>query len=280
MKKERFDLVFGLGAACSCSRILRERRLQYASFPLDWVGDPRLDAREDLALTTATVVNGFSNWFEKENLVRATEYDSPKHIGLFDRETRLYFAHDIEQGEDLHVRYSEVRAKYERRIARLLKLLGSAGKVLIVWIADPRGCGEVGESDMKRCLEAFRKGYPGVEFRLLAANCVPGLDPEKMRILRGDGYECYSFDYRVVKTGEPTWDVRTELFGPIFDRFEVVDYRTAAEKRANAKRERARDMERFRATSALDLLVTKAKFKVYRHLKRGLERKGVRLEGL
>ena len=96
-----------------------------------------------------------------------------------------------------------------------------------------------------------------------------------MRVERGDGYECFSFDYRVVTDGEPIWEVRRDLFAPLFDRFESADYRTFAEKRANAKRERARDMERFKATSALDLLATKLKFKLYRHLKRKLERKGV-----
>ena len=38
MSRERFDFVFALGSGCACSRMLRERGLQFASFPLDWVG--------------------------------------------------------------------------------------------------------------------------------------------------------------------------------------------------------------------------------------------------
>jgi len=83
---------------------------------------------------------------------------------------------------------------------------------------------------------------------------------------------------QVFTEGERTWDVRTELFSPLLDRYEAVDYRTRAEKRANAKRERAREYEKFKATSPLDLILTKMRFKLYRHLRRRLERKGVLLQ--
>jgi hypothetical protein len=36
-KHERYDLAFSLGAACSCSVALRRAKLQFASFPLDWI---------------------------------------------------------------------------------------------------------------------------------------------------------------------------------------------------------------------------------------------------
>lgn len=275
MKKERFDLVFALGAGCSCSMMLREKGLQMASFPLDWAGTTHFGASGDIRAKTDIIIDGFGNWFRKENLVRAVEYDSPKFLGYFDRGTKLYFTHDFAVGTDLEREYSSACAKYERRISRFLGLLSGARRVLAVWINDPRVKGEVTEDDMRYCLDAFRGAYPQTEFRILAVNCVHGVKPEAMRTERGEGYECFAFDYRVVTEGEPTWEVRRDLFAPLLERFEVVDYRTRAERRANAKRERARDMERFKATSALDLLATKLKFKLYRHLKRKLERKGV-----
>ena len=277
--KQRFDFIFGLGAGCSCSRMLRERGLQFASFPLDWVGDPCLDAGEDLRWTANLAASGFKNWFEKENLERDTQYDSPKHISFYDRNVKLYFAHDFEQGGDFDKEYPLAKAKYDRRIERFDLLLSKARKALAIWIADPRGRGAVGADDMQCALSAFRRAYPKTEFMVLATNCVPGLRPEETRVERGDGWEIFSFDYRVVTEGNPTWDIRTELFSPILDRFEAVDYRTRAEKRANALRERKREYVRFNATSPMDLFITKLRFKLYRHLKRRLERKGV-LEGL
>ena len=280
MKKERFDFVFALGAGCSCSMMLREKDLQMLSFPLDWVGTPSLGASRDIRTRVDIIVGGFKNWFLKENLERSPEYDSPKFLGYLDRGTGFYFTHDIAVGSDLESGYPAASAKYARRIERFLKILSGARRVLAVWIKDPRIPGEVNADDMRYCVDAFRMAYPGSDFKVIAVNCVPGLGAESMRVERGDGYECYSFDYRVVTEGEPTWEVRRDLFAPMLERFSSADYRTREEKRANARRERARDMERFKATSALDLLVTKIRFKVYRHLKRGLERKGVALGGL
>ena len=243
MRKERFDLVFPLGAGCSCSIMLREKGLQLASFPLDWVGNVDLSASSGIRATTDILVGGFRNWFARENVERAPAYDSPNFLGYFDRGTRLYFTHDIAVGSDLERGYPSASAKYARRIDRFLKLLAGARRVLAVWVGDPRMEGAVDEGDIRYCLDAFQRAYPRAEFRVMAANCVHGLRFEEMRVLRGEGYECFSFDYR--------------------------------ERRANAGRERARDMERFRATSLPDLWLTKAMFRLQRHLRRRLERRGV-----
>ena len=275
MRKERFDLVFPLGAGCSCSIMLREKGLQLASFPLDWVWNVDLSASSGIRATADILVGGFRNWFARENVERAPAYDSPNFLGYFDRGTRLYFTHDIAVGSDLERGYPSASAKYARRIDRFLKLLAGARRVLAVWVGDPRMEGAVDEGDIRYCLDAFQRAYPRAEFRVMAAHCVHGLRFEEMRVLRGEGYECFSFDYRAVKDGEPSWEVRRDFFAPLLERFEVADYRTRAERRANAGRERARDMERFRATSLPDLWLTKAMFRLQRHLRRRLERRGV-----
>ena len=259
--------------------MLREKGLQLASFPLDWVGTLKLSASGNIRAVVDIVVGGFANWFKKENLERAPKFDTAKYLGFFDRGTGLDFTHDIAIDSDLDRDYPSASEKYSRRIDRFLKLVAGARRVLAVWVEDPRISGEVGEDDLRYCLDAFRKAYPGAEFKLVAVNCVHGVRPEAMRSFRGDGYECYSFDYRVDTAGEPTWEVRRDLFSPLLERFETVDYRTRAEKRANAKREKMREMERFKATSLPDFWFTRMKFKLYRHLERGLERKGV-LAGL
>jgi len=277
MKKERFDFIFPLGAGCSCSMMLREKGLQLASFPLDWVGTPDFGAAGDIRAKTDMIVGRFRNWFRKENLERAPVYDTPKHLSYLDRGTGLYFTHDVAVGSSLEADYPAASEKYARRIDRFLQLLAGARRVLAVWVNDPRIPGEVGEEDLRYCLDAFRRAYPRAEFKIIAVNCAHGVKPSDMRITRGEGYECYSFDYRAFIECEDDllWEIRRDLFAPLFERFEVADYRTRSEKRANARRERERTMEKYKATSALDLWLTRLKFKVYRHLKRSLERKGV-----
>lgn len=273
--KERFDFVFPLGAGCSCSMMLREKGLQLASFPLDWVGTPDFGAAGDIRVKAELVANGFRGWFLEENLERAPKYDSPKFVSYLDRGTGLYFTHDFGHGADIHREYPDASAKYARRIERFHKLLSDARSVLAVWVNDPRIPGEVGDEDVAYCLDVLGRAYPRAKFKIVVVNCAHGVKPEEMRRSVGDGFESYAFDYRVVTEGEPTWDIRRDLFAPLFERFEVRDYRTRSERSANARRERARDMEKFHATSSLDLLLTKMKFKLYRHLQRSLERKGV-----
>ena len=278
--KERFDFVFALGSGCACSRMLRERGLQFASFPLDWVGGISfaVGAGEGLRRTTDVVVSDFANWFCMENLERIPDYDSPRYDAYLDRGTGLYFTHDIPRGGDLAACYPASRERYGRRISRFLRLAESAKRILAVWVSDPRDPGRIGEEDVRVALAALRGRYPKADVRLLVAGCLDGTPAERAVARRGEGWELFLFDYRAVTDGERTWDVRTELFAPLFDRFESVDYRTRAEKRANAKREKSREYEKFNATSPIDLFFTKIYFKLYRHLKRRLERKGVQLQ--
>lgn len=280
MSRERFDFVFALGSGCACSRMLRERGLQFASFPLDWVGGISfaVGAGGALRQTAGLIVSDFANWFLEENLVRTPDYDSSRYDAYLDRGTGLYFTHDIPRNGDLHTCYPSARDRYERRIARFAALAGSARKMLAVWVSDPRDPGEIVEEDVRAALASLRGRYPQAEIRLLVVGCLAGTPPERAVVSHGDGWDLMLFDYRVVTVGKPTWDIRTELFSPLLDRYEAVDYRTRAEKRANAKRERAREYEKFKATSPLDLILTKMRFKLYRHLRRRLERKGVLLQ--
>lgn len=279
MRRERFDFVYGLGSGCSCWRILRERGLQFASFALDWVGCPGWVDGEGFLKVTDLVVGGFAHWFEEGNLVRCRRFDSPRHDAYCDQATGLVFAHDFLRGDDLHAHYPEVAAKYARRIARFNARMAASRKVLLVWIADPRDVGRIPESDVRSAREAFCRRYPGVAFHFLVTSCVPGIRPESAEVVQGDGYELWAFDYRVVTTGEATWDVRTEMFAPLLDRFVCVDYRTRAERRANAGRERAREYEKFKAKTWWELVVRRLQYKIYRHFRRRLDRNGV-LKGL
>lgn len=278
MKKERFDLVFSLGSGCGCSRVLRERGLQFASFPLDWVG--RLgDTGLALRRSADLVASGYFRWCEEENLIRAPQHDSVKYDSYFDRETGLYFTHDVSSGGNLHEEYPQIAAKYARRISRFDALATCARKILVVWIADPRDDGVVREDDARHALASFRRKYPQSAFRLLALSCMPGVTVGAAHVVCGEGYELYGFDYRLITDGVRTWDIRTDLINPLLDRFEAVDYRTWAEKRANRHREQEHAYEKFKANTFFELLVNRFQFKLYRHLKRALDKKGV-LKGI
>jgi len=279
MRKERFDFAFALGSGCYCSRMLREKKLQFASFPLDWVGAPTRVDGNGLRLAADIVAGDFADWFLATNLKRAPESDNDKYDGYVDCATGLHFTHDFLKGADWQATYAAEKAKYDRRIARFLKCIGRAKSVLMVWVADPRDKGRIRLPDVRYCLDVLKAKFPKKRLFLVVASCVPDLPVERAEIVREAEYESYAFDFRVETEGPPTWEVRSELFDPILSRFGVVDYRTWRERWANRKRERAIEFEKFKARSTVECWVRKLQFKLYRHLRRNLARKGI-LAGL
>lgn len=269
---ERFDLVLGLGSACSCTQALRAAGLQLASFPLDWVSGGDLKTRTDL------VTGGFAGWMSEDAWTRIDNPGAFGHDTYLNRRTGLVHPHDFDQGQPLSVSYPAVKAKYDRRVARLLGLLASAKRVQLVWIGDPRDAAPVTTADAERCLASFRACYPETAFRLLAFDCRAGVSPERPAEVRGADYRVLAFDYRSRAAGAPPWAVEPGLLAPGLSGLAVRDYRTAAERQAYAASLRRRERARFGAASAWGLLVTKLQYRICRHVRRRLEKRGMRLD--
>ena len=71
MKKEdkklqvcQYDLIFSLGSACSCTETLRANKLQYYSYPFDWLYGNNFKGRIDIFL------NDFQRYIDKLYLNR------------------------------------------------------------------------------------------------------------------------------------------------------------------------------------------------------------------
>ena len=62
-----YDLAFSLGFSCGTTQALRAAGLQFASFPLDWVGVP------SLAVSVRAVEGGFAHWLEADDLKLVAE---------------------------------------------------------------------------------------------------------------------------------------------------------------------------------------------------------------
>ena len=277
MKKEKYDFIFSLGAACSCSVLLRELGLQYASFPLDWVGNIHEKSSTAFLKSAELIAKSFPNWMKKENLVRKPSDDTPHHLGYFDSGTDLFCVHEFMTGGNFESEYPSVAEKYARRIKRFNQLLSTSKKVLAVWISDPRADGEVSEKDICKVLETLSAAYPKIKFHLFVANLKKNALPasKEATFICQENFVSYSFDYRTIADDPQAWAINNDLFRPLFKKYRTKDYRTRAEKRANAKREKAKAYEKFKATSTLDFLLTKLKFRIYRHLEKRLTKKGI-----
>ena len=61
--KKKYDLIFSMGAACSCSSALRSAELQVASYPFDWLFGSDFCNRANI------VVNDFERFLDKIGII-------------------------------------------------------------------------------------------------------------------------------------------------------------------------------------------------------------------
>lgn len=151
MFRDKFDLVFSIGGNCVCAMFLNETRLRMASSPFDWLSGAPFEERID------TLCSRFRDFLGRENVV----WHSP---GQGDRGNDVYrdavhgylFVHDFPRGKPIDESFPEVRAKYERRIARLLKRLDAGVRACLVWWSpDTPPSDEACRTGIERVREAF-----------------------------------------------------------------------------------------------------------------------------
>ena len=65
MMKLHYDLIFSIGRSCVCTQALRKAKLQLASFPWDWLGNPPISER------IAYICTDFKDWPRFEEIGRA-----------------------------------------------------------------------------------------------------------------------------------------------------------------------------------------------------------------
>lgn len=134
MMKKKYDLVFGIGAACSCSQMLRKTGLQFSSYPFDWLYGTDFSGRVDI------LTNDFKDFVNKEDLtfINATNGDKDNPCDVYNNvKNGITFNHDFPQGVPLEQSYPAVKAKYDRRIDRLLKRIERSENTLIVYVEIP-----------------------------------------------------------------------------------------------------------------------------------------------
>lgn len=127
---KKYDFVFSLGEACSCSTALRDNGLQIQSFPFDWI------ALGDLQGRAETVASGFADFFNAEDL-EYTNSNGTRSECYLNRKNGYLFTHDFPYKGDFKADYPVARAKFDRRIDRLMRRLKSSRKVLACYLEKP-----------------------------------------------------------------------------------------------------------------------------------------------
>lgn len=269
-EKKTYDLAFGLGYSCGASQALRDAGLQFASFPLDWVGSPGIVRSAEI------VAADFAHWLDRE----ALELVDVRHGSGFN--TRIYrnrltgigFSHEFGDFQTFDESYPKVVEMYERRISRLRSLLEKSRRVLLVYLELPfRARAE--EVELARARDLLSARYPDVRFDLLYVYEEPSSKTPRV-VAEDDGTTVLSLDYRLFDCGEVTHFVRTDaLAGYLREHVVVADYRTADERKGYVPTGAKADMCRWGRKSSFRSLVNRWAFRVFRHFEKYLAARGL-----
>ncbi len=264
MKKE-YDLIFSLGAACSCSQSLRAANLQFASFPCDWLfgGTPSVRAQG--------LVAGFTGWFDKPDLVKHTVPWSLEHEPWRNLKTGIVFKHDFDWNTPLDEMLPGVQAKYARRLARLSTLIERSKKVLIVWL-NPPTCEKIPLEEFTSARQKFATKWPNVQFDFLVLECEQTRPFESRRDEEKEGIRFLAWDYFDNRGAF----IDNEKMGTFFAaEFAMIDYRTEEEKRAWPAKQKALKYAQYNATTWLGYKINRFYYKLYRHIRKQIIRRGL-----
>lgn len=267
--RDRYDLAFSVGGACACSQALRRAGMQYASFPYDWAGFPSVPGKMRL------LVNGFKDLMPLDKMIRGGVNELHHKDIYVNSETGMLFLHDFPQGIPIVQTIGEVREKYRRRAERLLGMLERGGDVLLVYVTIPNEA-RLPDSEFVESLEIISRRFPKCRFDLLCFSQQPsgfsGVDNPSPHLFR------VGFDYQSKAPGsENVADDR--VVAAVLKKIirGVRDYRTPAERARYKVEKRKKEYALYKAENRLQYFINKMTWKLYKHFKNQLERRGVKV---
>ena len=260
--RKEYDLAFSLGQACACSLALRKARMQFASFPFDWIAGETLPHRVDLLLRR------FDHWLEKEDF----EYKGKNHINglgrFFNKRTGLNHLHDFVDGP-IEQSYDQVVAKYARREKRLFELMEKSRRVLLVYInltrADNRQIPSL--EDVVKARADIAAAFPNAAFDFMHFIFDKDIPYDKRVVTcPAEGVTEVRFDYHndITDVGQSAVDALVSLG------ITVRDYRTNAERNAYRLKKK---MNKYQVDTRMELFVAKMKERFGSIFSRTKERK-------
>lgn len=269
--KKQYDVAFSLGFCCGCSQSLRAAGIQFSSYPLDWLGSPN-------SLAAAKVVGqGFEGWMEQEDF----ELIDVNHgVGFctrlcLNKRTQLGYSHefyDFKRFEDI---FPEVKAVYDRRIARFMKEMESAKRILAVYLEYAKRK-KADDSSISETASILRRRFPGAEVDFMYFYEKPECK-EPVIESDSDGICVVAADYRIMEDGRVTQFVKIPVIANFLKgTVEVVDRRTPEEKAKYAAVLRKTETIRWGAhNSAFRRWLNHHAYKTYRTLERILINRGL-----
>lgn len=235
MSPVEYDLIVGVGFACSCSESLRLARLQLLSFPYDWV-TPRSRTPEDYALDLRArarhLCDGFAEWFLPGDFRYGGQIpENGKDIYFNDR-LGLIFNHDFPTGVPFDRALPGVQRKYRRRADRLRRCILRAKRILLVRLDRPDLEVSTPVDDCRFLRNALSARFPNRRFDVLLFTHDPKTPVTDRRTVHHDeGLTQVTFDLRNPAPGALAYQADIQrVAGVLSGLCRVRDYRTLGER--------------------------------------------------
>lgn len=268
--KDQYDLAFSIGGACACSQSLRRAGMQYASFPFDWLVN-----YPSVVFAAELLVRDFDGLLCREKMI----CHGPNAINekdIYKNEANgLYFLHDFPKGGDFTKEFPTIDAKYRRRASRLLKMLERGGDILLVYVTIPNES-RLPDSEFVEALEIISRRFQNCRFDLLClsrkTSGFSGVDNPSPHLFRVD------FDYQSRVAGNENIADEHVVAGVLKKIIKGVrDYRTPAERARYKVEKRKKEYALYRAENRMQYFINKMTWKLYKHFRNQLDRKGFKL---
>ncbi len=210
--KKRYDIIIPFGYRCFSTMKLRSAKMQFESFPFDWLMHGKLET------VVKIVGEHFSNFLQRKNLQPLNGNDFHEHL---DQSNGIIFMHDFENN-NTDACFPKVRARYDRRIARFYERIEESGKVLLLHYSDY----DISDERLIELHQQLCSNFPGKEINLayvyISNDETKGWDYRdlskhlvKCRISQmGEMYELSPEDKRFLKTIGLTLSSRLKFFLP------------------------------------------------------------------
>lgn len=158
----RYDFVCSIGSECACARSLKAAGIRCASYPFDWI----ITAKLSLVGVAQLIANNFEGFLRFENLrVRPESFGRGGAHAVYDDIVQgIVFVHDFSADRPLAECYSDVCAKYDRRIARLYDAISRARSILVVYRSN---CDRPTDEAIRSAAKILRAKFPECVLDLL-----------------------------------------------------------------------------------------------------------------
>lgn len=189
--KKRFDAIISIGNLCASTENLRKCQLQFYTYPIDWV------AGGDVIHRTKLILNGCENLIQLETLEKFAENTLsrvPKHV-CKNTANQMVFNHDFPLHQTIEESFPAVKAKYDRRIARLQKHMAESDSILFVWLDSIIENADCSYEKIEQAYELIKEKFGDKASFLALKNEAGRSYKDRIEKDYNDNFKCITFDY-------------------------------------------------------------------------------------